>query len=110
MTTPGIPSALFSGDDCSYIFQPTPIGNKIQCKVIRRHDYAESLHPVYELYLEGARGTKFHLLSARRKKKTKGSTYLISLAKFDSGRFDEQIVAKVKYCLITSTRFLMMLV
>jgi hypothetical protein len=55
-----------------------------------------SVYPQYELYLEGTNGARFFLMSARRKKKARGATYLISLNRFDSGNFDERVVAKVK--------------
>jgi hypothetical protein len=84
-------------DDDSFLFQPVPLGQNIQCKVIRRKNSPNSIYPQYELFLEGSNGARFFPMSARRKKKARGATYLISLNRFDSGDFDERVVAKVKY-------------
>lgn len=102
MTTPStlpLGSAILgSSEDDSFLFQPVPLGQRIQCKIIRRKNSSiGSLYPQYELYLEGSNGSRFFLMSARRKKKTKGATYLISLNRFEDGEFDDRIVGKVKY-------------
>lgn len=99
LTTPSsIPlnSALLSDEDESFICQPVPLGQKVQCKVLRRQNVSGSVYPLYELYLEGGTGSRFFLLSARRKKGTRGATYAISLARHDSGKFEENVIAKVR--------------
>jgi hypothetical protein len=94
---------MATGED-SILFQPVPIAQKVLCKIIRRKQSFGALYPQYELYLEGASGTRQFLLSARRKKKTRGATYLISLNRPDSGEFDDRIVGKVKYNLGSLTQ------
>lgn len=45
--------------DETYLFQPVPYGQKIQCRIVRRKKGPGSLYPQYELYLEGGAGARY---------------------------------------------------
>ena len=95
---PSTNALLAATDDESFIFQPVPLGHRVQCRVIRKR-LQGALYPEYEVFLEGTRGGRYFLLSAKRRKHSTGATYVISLRPLEDELFEDAIVAKVKYSL-----------
>lgn len=93
---PSTNALLAATDDESFIFQPVPLGHRVQCRVIRKR-LQGALYPEYEVFLEGTRGGRYFLLSAKRRKRSTGATYVISLRPLEDDLFEDAIVAKVKY-------------
>lgn len=101
---PSTNALLAATDEESFIFQPAPLGHRVQCRVIRKR-LQGALYPEYEVFLEGTRGGRYFLLSAKRRKHSTGATYVISLRPLDDELFEEAIVAKVRYALRIANKF-----
>lgn len=63
----------------------------VQCRIVR--DKSSKLYPKYRLLLES--GTHF-LLSARKRKKSKSSNYVLSFDEEDTARFSANFAGKVR--------------
>ncbi|KAJ3017308.1 hypothetical protein HKX48_003622 [Thoreauomyces humboldtii] len=83
-----------------FALKPIPLGTKLQCRIVRRSDSSvDKLYPRYELFAEPdavpdappAPGTGVFLLSARKRKKSGASVYLVSTAREEG----VDVVAKV---------------
>ena len=63
----------------------------VQCRIVR--DKSSKLYPKYQLLLES--GTSF-LMSARKRKKSKSSNYILSFDEEDTARFSANFAGKVR--------------
>ena len=63
----------------------------VQCRILR--DKSSKLYPKYQLLLES--GTSF-LMSARKRKKSKSSNYILSFDEEDTARFSANFAGKVR--------------
>jgi len=85
---------------CSLLLKlsPIPQGQKLQCKIVRKKDGVEKLFPKYELFAEDPDSSeKIFLLSARKRKKTKSSNYIISSLRHSNPSNEKSnILAKVR--------------
>lgn len=63
----------------------------VQCRIVR--DKSSKLYPRYQLLLES--GTSF-LMSARKRKKSKSSNYILSFDENDTARFSANFAGKVR--------------
>lgn len=63
----------------------------VQCRIVR--DKSSKMYPKYQLLLES--GTSF-LMSARKRKKSKSSNYILSFDKNDTARFSANFAGKVR--------------
>ncbi len=101
----------------SFVFQPVPLGQKMQCKVVRRKADSPGASLHYDLFLEGSAGSALFLLSAIRCKRGTRSAfapssgtaasdcrqglyqhgkYVISLDRTGSGSFGESVIGAVQ--------------
>lgn len=74
------------------VMRPGPSGGMARC-YMRRSKGFMGMHPVYQLYLQ--HGDVF-LLSARKRKKSRDSTHLVSLDRTDLKRDSSAVLAKLK--------------
>ncbi|CAG8454518.1 10540_t:CDS:2 [Acaulospora morrowiae] len=84
----------------NFVINPVPQGQKVLCKITRSKDGFGKLYPQYELYIEetlenGEEITTF-LLSARKRKKSKSSHYVITTDRLDVPASVKNIVGKVR--------------
>ncbi|KAI9366051.1 Tub family-domain-containing protein [Zopfochytrium polystomum] len=79
-----------------FLVNPIPIGQEVKCTIIRRKEGMEKLFPVYELLIEENENTCVFALSARKRKKSKSSNYVISTAPFVSTKLKGNVVGKVR--------------
>lgn len=63
----------------------------VQCRILR--DKSSKMYPKYQLVLET--GTRF-LMSARKRKKSKSSNYILSFDEEDTARFSANFAGKVR--------------
>ena len=63
----------------------------VQCRIIR--DKSSKMYPKYQLVLES--GARF-LMSARKRKKSKSSNYVLSFDEEDTARFSANFAGKVR--------------
>ncbi|TPX63290.1 hypothetical protein SpCBS45565_g06711 [Spizellomyces sp. 'palustris'] len=80
----------------SFVLKPIPMGQKLQCKIIRRKEGIDKLYPKYELYIEESEESQVFILSARKRKKSSSSHYIISTTRFPSKRDKDHIVGSVR--------------
>lgn len=79
-------------DDRSFVGQPGPQqGTPVQCSIVR--DKSSKMYPKYTLMLDGE--NRF-LLSARKRKKSRSSNYIISLDVADTSRHSPHFAGKVR--------------
>ena len=64
----------------------------VQCYIIRRRDFL-NVSATYELYLEGS--NQF-IMAARKRKKTKTSSYILSMEKTPSNKKSALVVGKLR--------------
>ncbi|RUP06154.1 Tub family-domain-containing protein [Jimgerdemannia flammicorona] len=60
-------------------FRPIPYGTKVLCQITRRRDGVDKLYPRYDMFIEDARlHTRTLMMSARKRKKSQTSHYVVS--------------------------------
>lgn len=78
-----------------FIVKPATIGMQIKCQIYRQ----KGMYPEYKFYLENLDGNLLLLMSARKKKKTKTTCYIINFINFDLNNLEnytETPIAKLK--------------
>ncbi|RHZ50020.1 hypothetical protein Glove_508g78 [Diversispora epigaea] len=83
-----------------FVISPVPQCQKVLCKITRSKEGFGKLYPQYELYieeqLETGEETKTFLLSARKRKNSKSSNYVITIDKLETGILSKSTVGKVR--------------
>ena len=77
----------------AFLMRPGPMNKPVQCYINR--DTTSKMYPKYSLYLSDDSGDRF-LLSARKRKKSKTSNYLISLSEEDQARDSGNYFGKLR--------------
>lgn len=100
MQRPMTVSAVDTSDMRVFLMQPGPKNGPILCH-IRRSRGSAKMYPKYSLYIggggvEGEDATERFLLSARKRKKSKSSNYLISLDEEDMSRQSGNFFGKLR--------------
>ncbi|KAL3318807.1 hypothetical protein Ciccas_002527 [Cichlidogyrus casuarinus] len=81
----------------SFVTSPAPQGVVIRCCITRHKDSIEKgFYPSYFLHLEREDNKKFFLLAAKRRKRSKTSSYLISVDAEDFTKEASTTMGKVK--------------
>jgi len=75
----------------SFLMMPGNTEFAVHCRIHR--DKSSKMYPKYQLMLEA--GTQF-LMSARKRKKSKSSNYVLSFDQEDTGRFSPNFAGKVR--------------
>ncbi len=83
-------------DEC-VINSAVPAGQKVYCRILRHCEGLDKLYPNYEVYLEAKDGRKVFLMSARKRKKSKNTNYMISMEPICSPGVKTGILGKVRY-------------
>ena len=78
----------------------------IQCQIVRSKGRAPMQYPKYMLYLEEKNSKLRFMLSARKRKKSKSSNYLISLDEEDQARKSKTYFGKLRSNFV-GTEFIM---
>ncbi|CAG8432788.1 521_t:CDS:10 [Diversispora eburnea] len=84
-----------------FVISPVPQCQKVLCKITRSKEGFGKLYPQYELYIEeiveaGEEEKKTFLLSARKRKNSKSSNYVITIDKLETGIIPKNTVGKVR--------------
>ncbi|KAI8999299.1 tubby C-terminal-like domain-containing protein [Gaertneriomyces semiglobifer] len=62
----------------SFVMSPVPMGRKLLCRIVRRKTTpSEKMYPRYDMYIEEDDETRTLILTARNRKKTRSSYYVI---------------------------------
>ncbi|RUS19378.1 tubby C-terminal-like domain-containing protein [Endogone sp. FLAS-F59071] len=73
------PSRMSEEELLAFAMKPIPYGTKVLCRIARRRDGVDKLYPRYDLFVEDVRTTtRTLLMSARKRKKSQTSHYVIS--------------------------------
>lgn len=86
---------LLDKNSKKFVLKPAPLGLTIRCQIYRQ----KGLYPKYRFYLENVDSNLLLLMTARKKKKTKTSCYVISTLTYDLENVEKYIetpVAKLK--------------
>jgi hypothetical protein len=78
-----------------------PQGQEIKCKIIRKKEGMDKMYPQYELFIEDGinEDAKYFALSARKRKRSKNSSYVISTARIgimDKALWENNVIGKVR--------------
>ncbi|RUS21594.1 tubby C-terminal-like domain-containing protein [Jimgerdemannia flammicorona] len=66
-------------DLVAFAMRPIPYGTKVLCQITRRRDGVDKLYPRYDMFIEDARlHTRTLMMSARKRKKSQTSHYVVS--------------------------------
>eukprot|EP01113_Clastostelium_recurvatum_P041545 TRINITY_DN6617_c0_g1_i1.p1 TRINITY_DN6617_c0_g1~~TRINITY_DN6617_c0_g1_i1.p1 ORF type:complete len:449 (-),score=86.48 TRINITY_DN6617_c0_g1_i1:30-1376(-) len=76
-----------------FVIRPPPKGGMVQCRIVREKSGLDRLYPHYSLFLEES---NTFLMAARKRKKSKSSNYLMSLARGASSRDSTSFIGKVR--------------
>lgn len=95
-------SDQFRADKTGFLLRPVPRGETVQCTVVRRRGMLGT-YPTFELFLDdsgrpdgASQGGATFLLSARKRKKSKSSYFLLSLSRDASRKDSESALAKLR--------------
>ncbi|KAJ3271793.1 hypothetical protein HK104_004626, partial [Borealophlyctis nickersoniae] len=97
-STPMYGSPTSIPDLDSWVLNPIPQGQKLQCKIMRLKDGLDKLNPRYELYISNrvdeAVNPKQFILAAKKIKSSKSSHYVISTVSNFSAKSREGVAGK----------------
>ncbi|CAG8466655.1 2613_t:CDS:10 [Paraglomus occultum] len=76
---------------------PVPQGKKVLCKITRKTDGIGKFYPLYQLYVEDpVDDTRTFMLSARKRKNSKSSHYVIASTRTIDNSPSQSVVGKVR--------------
>eukprot|EP00002_Diphylleia_rotans_P014780 TRINITY_DN2875_c0_g2_i1.p1 TRINITY_DN2875_c0_g2~~TRINITY_DN2875_c0_g2_i1.p1 ORF type:complete len:467 (+),score=124.74 TRINITY_DN2875_c0_g2_i1:90-1490(+) len=87
------PLVLDLSDIRTFLSKPAPKGGMVQCKIVREKVGVEKIYPRYNLFLEKQ---EVFFMSARKRKKSKSSNYLLSLDAEDMSRDSGNYMGKLR--------------
>ncbi|CAG8640321.1 1807_t:CDS:2 [Paraglomus brasilianum] len=80
-----------------FIMKPVPQGKKVLCKITRKTDGIGKFYPLYQLYVEDpVDDTRTFMLSARKRKNSKSSHYVIASTRTIDNGPSQSVVGKVR--------------